>query len=53
MTHDLVRRASRDLFRNLMKDEATVSLINRAFKAWGSTNRVPSAARKTSASAGA
>jgi hypothetical protein len=35
MTHDLVRGISRDLFRNLMKDEGTVGLIHRAFQGVG------------------
>ncbi len=35
MTDDLVRRASRDLFRNLMKDVATLGEIDRGFQGVG------------------
>ncbi|KQC34754.1 abortive infection family protein [Frankia sp. ACN1ag] len=46
MSHDIVRRVSRDLFRNLMKDEATLPLINRAFQGVGFAEPDPAASHE-------
>lgn len=46
MTHDLIRRVSRDLFRNLMKDEGTIALINRAFQGVGFDEPSPADSRE-------